>query len=64
MIYIFLGENYTKYVREVLYRLRKYSLYIKLFKYKFFINTVDFLGYRVDIYDILIDSKRVKIIAE
>ena len=56
-IIIFLSNrvDYVYYVREVLTRLREYSLYIKLSKCEF--NTIEltFLGYQISIIDISIN---------
>ena len=52
--------DYIRHIREVLARLREYSLYIKLSKCEF--NTIElaFLGYQISTTDISIDSQRVR----
>ena len=57
-------EEYTTYVRVVLERLRKYSLYIKLLKYKFSIKEVSFLEYRVKVDSVTINFSKVTIIKD
>ena len=56
-IIIFLSNraDYTRYIYEVLTRLREYGLYVKLSKYEF--NTIElaFLGYQISTIDISID---------
>jgi hypothetical protein len=46
-----LNEEYAKYVREVLTRLRKIGLYVKLFKYEFDKEEIAFLKYVIDVYN-------------
>jgi len=51
------------YVREVLIRLCRFSLYANTDKCKFFVEEVDFLGFIVSWNGIRMDFKRVKTIA-
>ena len=57
-IIIFLSNraDYIYYIREVLTRLREYSLYIKLSKYEFDTTKLAFLDYQISTTDISIDS--------
>jgi Reverse transcriptase (RNA-dependent DNA polymerase) len=57
-------EDYHHHVTEVLRRLRKYSLYAKLSKCQFDVDTVDFLGYVLSLGGIAIEYSRVDMIAE
>jgi uncharacterized protein YbbC (DUF1343 family) len=52
-------EEYANYVREVLERLRQYSLYVKLSKCKFLVEEVDFLVYYIEVVGVSIDISRV-----
>ena len=45
LIYFKLREDYYIYIRIIIERLRKYKLYIKLSKYFFNINKIEFLGF-------------------
>jgi len=51
------------YVREVLIRLYRFSLYANTNKCRFFVEEVDFLGFIVSRNRIRMDPKRVKTIA-
>jgi hypothetical protein len=51
-------------VREVLERLRNASLFVKLSKYEFSTDAVDFLGYRIGVAGVSMDMRRVSIIQE
>jgi hypothetical protein len=62
MIYSFLGELHEDYMREVLQRLREALLFIKLLKYKFSINVMDFLSYYIGVAGVSINMSRVRII--
>jgi hypothetical protein len=53
LIYFKLREDYYTYIRIIIERLRKYKLYIKLSKYFFDVEEVEFLGF-------IIGSIRVK----
>jgi hypothetical protein len=44
-IYFKLREDYYTYIRIIIERLKKYKLYIKLSKYFFNINKIEFLGF-------------------
>jgi len=52
-----------RYVREVLMRLRRFSLYANADKCRFFVEEVDFLGFIVGRNGIRMDPERVKTIA-
>jgi hypothetical protein len=62
IVYSFPGENYKERVREVLERLRKVLLFVKLSKYKFLIDIVDFLSYYIGVEGVSIDIRRISII--
>jgi len=55
LIYLDNPTNYDYYIKEVLIALRKYSLFTKLEKYKFSINTIEFLGFIISPKSIIID---------
>jgi len=55
LIYSNNPTNYNYYIKEVLIALRKYSLFIRLEKYKFNINTIKFLGFIINSKGIIID---------
>jgi hypothetical protein len=62
LIYSDIEEEYIKYIRKVLERLRQHKLFIKLSKYKFHTYETEFLGYVVTPERVKIDLERVKII--
>ena len=64
IVYSFSGENHEDRVREVLERLRKASLFVKLSKCEFSTDVVDFLGYRIGVAGVSMDMRRVSIIQE
>jgi hypothetical protein len=64
LIYLINRAKYQQYIRQILERLRQYKLYIKLFKYEFFITSVIFLKFVINIKDIEIDESRIKAITE
>lgn len=41
---------YIKNIYNILKKLYKIYLYIKLFKYKFYIDKINFLSYKINIY--------------
>jgi hypothetical protein len=45
LIYFKKDKNYKNYIRQILKRLRKYKLYIKLFKYEFCVKQVKYLSF-------------------
>ncbi len=55
-------KEYIKYVRQVLERLRKTNLYVKLSKYEFNKQKITFLGYIVGVYGVRINNAKIKII--
>jgi Reverse transcriptase (RNA-dependent DNA polymerase)/RNase H-like domain found in reverse transcriptase/Integrase zinc binding domain/Chromo (CHRromatin Organisation MOdifier) domain/Integrase core domain len=57
-------EEHTTHTREVLTRLRKSRLYVKLSKCRFSVQEVDFLGYRIGIAGVSMDPRKVATIAE
>jgi Reverse transcriptase (RNA-dependent DNA polymerase)/RNase H-like domain found in reverse transcriptase len=57
-------EDHHRHVTEVLRRLHKYGLYVKLSKCQFGVNTVDFLGYVLSPGGIAMERSRVDMIAE
>jgi RNase H-like domain found in reverse transcriptase/Reverse transcriptase (RNA-dependent DNA polymerase)/Integrase zinc binding domain/Integrase core domain/Chromo (CHRromatin Organisation MOdifier) domain len=56
--------EHTTHVRQVLDRLRKARLYVKLSKCMFYTQEVDFLGYRVGIAGVSMDPRKVATIEE
>src|ERR1700722_6657481 len=65
-IYIYndLIKEYAKYVREILDRLKKIRLYIKLSKCEFDKKEITFLKYVIDVYKIRIDDAKIRIILD
>ncbi len=63
-IYIYSNsiKEYAKYMRQVLERLRKTNLYVKLFKYEFNKQEIAFLKYIVDVYKVRMDDAKIKTI--
>ena len=59
LIYFNNLADYKRYVKEVLSALKKYSLFTKLEKYKFNINTIKFLSYIISPKGIFIDLVRI-----
>ncbi len=57
-------KEYTNYMRQILERLRKTDLYVKLFKYEFNKQEIAFLGYIVDVHDIRINDIKIKTIVK
>jgi hypothetical protein len=57
-------EEYTKYVRKVLDRLRKAGLYVKLFKCEFDKKEIAFLGYVIGVYRIRINNAKIRTILD
>jgi hypothetical protein len=57
-------EKYTKYVREILDRLKKAKLYVKLFKYEFDKKEITFLKYVIGVYKIRINDAKIRIILD
>ena len=63
LIYSDSRESHVRHVREVLARLRRFSLYANLDKCKFFTSEVDFLGFIVGKDGVRMDPERVEAIA-
>jgi hypothetical protein len=61
-IYSDLIEEYIKYVREILDRLKKTKLYVKLFKCEFDKKEITFLKYVIGVYRIRMDNAKIRII--
>lgn len=64
LIYSKTKKKHLDHVKQVLNRLRRYSLYVSLKKCEFFVTEVEFLGFIVSTTDIAIDKRRVAIIQE
>jgi Reverse transcriptase (RNA-dependent DNA polymerase) len=64
MVYSERVEDHEEHVRKVLERLRQYNLYIKLLKYLFSVEELEFLGYIIRILGISMDYRRVAIIRD
>jgi hypothetical protein len=57
-------EEYAKYVREILNRLKKTKLYIKLSKYEFDKKEITFLKYVIGVHKIRINNVKIRIILD
>jgi len=57
-------EKHAKYVREILDRLKKIRLYVKLFKYEFDKKEITFLKYVIGVYKIRINNAKIRIILD
>jgi hypothetical protein len=55
-------EKYTKYVREILDRLKKIRLYVKFFKCEFDKKEIAFLKYVISVYKIRMNNAKIRII--
>ena len=55
-------KKHVFYVRDVLQRLRKFKLYANLKKCDFFVKKIKYLNFIVNIDDIAMNSRRIKII--
>jgi hypothetical protein len=55
-------EEHAKYVREILDRLKKTELYVKLFKCEFDKKEIIFLKYVIGVHGIRINNVKIKII--
>lgn len=64
IIYSAVPEQHVTHVREVLARLQRASLFVKLSKCIFSAQEVDFLGYRISVRGISMDPERVRAVAE
>ena len=61
-IYSINSADHQRYVREVLERFRNFKLYLKLFKYEFSVDRVEFFGFMVITRGIDMEGSRIKII--
>jgi Reverse transcriptase (RNA-dependent DNA polymerase) len=59
-----LNEKYAKHVREVLTRLRKIGLYVKLSKYEFDKEEIAFLRYVIGMHDIHMNNAKIRAVRE
>jgi Reverse transcriptase (RNA-dependent DNA polymerase)/RNase H-like domain found in reverse transcriptase len=57
-------EKHTTHVRQVLERLRRARLYVKLSKCSFYTQEVDFLGYRIGVAGVSMDPRKIATIEE
>jgi hypothetical protein len=55
-------EEYAKYVREILDRLKKAKLYVKFFKCEFDKKEITFLRYVIGVHKIRMDNAKIRII--
>jgi hypothetical protein len=55
-------EEHAKHVREVLTRLRKAGLYVKLSKCEFDKQEIAFLGYVIGVHNVRMNNAKIKII--
>jgi hypothetical protein len=59
LIYSKLGEDYYTYIKIVIERLRKHKLYIKLSKYFFNVEEVEFLGFIIGFIGVKPDPDKI-----
>ena len=64
IIYSDSPEQHLRHVREVLERLHRASLYVKLAKCSFSTEEVDFLGYHISVTGVSMDPSRVQTVTE
>jgi hypothetical protein len=64
LIYSKKGKDYKDYIRQVLERLRKHKLYIKLFKYEFCVKQVKYLRFIIIAKKVEPDLVKVNIMAK
>jgi hypothetical protein len=64
LIYFKKDKDYKDYVRQVLKRLHKHKLYIKLFKYEFCVKQVKYLRFIVIAKEVKPNLTRVDTIAK
>ncbi len=64
LIYLKDEKSHVRYIREVLKRLREWSLYTKVSKYTFYTTKIDFLGFIITTEGVIIDPKRIRAIKE
>jgi hypothetical protein len=57
-------EKHAKYVREILDRLKKAGLYVKLFKYEFDKKEITFLKYVIGVHKIRMNNAKIRIILD
>jgi hypothetical protein len=57
-------EEYAKHVREILDRLKKTRLYVKLFKCEFDKKEIAFLEYVIGVHGIRIDDVKIRTILD
>ena len=62
LIYSTNPTDYQRYIREILKRLKNFKLYLKLFKYEFSVDRVEFLGFMIITRGIDMEESRIKII--
>jgi len=62
LIYFKLKKNYYINIKIIIKRLKKYKLYIKLSKYFFNINKVEFLGFIIGFIKVKPDLNKILII--
>ena len=62
LIFLKNRKKHVFYVRDVLQRLRKFELYANLKKCDFFVKKIKYLNFIVNIDDITMNSRRIKII--
>ena len=60
LIYLEILEEYREYIKKVLLKLRDANLAVKLEKYEFNSQQVQFLGYIISLGQIKIDKDKVK----
>jgi SpoVK/Ycf46/Vps4 family AAA+-type ATPase len=55
-------EEHAKHVREILTRLKKAQLYVKLSKCEFYKKEISFLKFVIDVHGIRMNNAKIKII--
>ena len=64
LVYLTSKEEYVKYVKLVLEKIKKYNLLLKLEKCKFYKSQVKFLGYIIGTHSIKMDQAKVTAVLE
>ena len=64
LIFSKVGEDHASHMRAVLERMREYKLYAKLSKCEFDVEEVSFLGFRVGVAGVSMDTSRVQAIQD
>jgi hypothetical protein len=57
-------EEYVKYVKKVLRKLKEYKLYLQLGKCEFYVKETEFLGFIVSTKGVKINPKKIATVQE